>query len=78
MLESEKWGFKEVDAMLTTAKSLIQEDFLVAEMKKYIQELIAHGEEMPGQAKTEAIEALRRTGVLTEDGEEKEKIVSWE
>lgn len=78
MLESEKCGFKEVDAMLTSAKSLIQEDFLVVEMKKYIQELMAQGEKRPGQAKKEAIEALRRTGVLTEDGEEKEKIVSWE
>lgn len=78
MRESEKREFKEVDAMLTAAKYLIQEDSLSAEMKKYIQELVVQGEKMPRQAKIEAIEALRRTGVLTEDGKEKEKIVSWE
>lgn len=71
---------KEVAAMVTTAAKLRRtpemdsQKFLQA-MDAYINQL----KKMPKeQAKKESLAALKRTGVLTENGETKKKIVSWE
>ncbi len=63
--------------MLATVKYFTQEDPLTRELKIYIQELIERESRNPVEVRKEAIEALKRTGVLTEDGKRKEKIVSW-
>lgn len=64
---------KEIDNMTATIR---QNDLEIIEgMKKYIEYLKKLPKE---EAKIKAKEALIRTGVLTEDGEEKESIVSWE
>ena len=57
-----------------------KEEFQFAkEMEAYVKELKAlrkqNGEE---EYRQEALEALRRTGVVTEKGNTRKKIVSWE
>lgn len=47
-------------------------------MKKYIAKLMEEGTKAPEKTREEAIEALKRTGVLSEDGKTKDEIVSWE
>lgn len=69
----------EVDAM-TTATMLQKEEFQFAkEMEAYVKELKSlrkqNGEE---EYRQEALEALRRTGVVTAKGNTRKKIVSWE
>ncbi len=63
--------------MLDAVKYLTQEDPLTSEMKVYIQELLERESKEPEEVRKEAIEALKRTGVLTKDGKRKDKIVTW-
>lgn len=50
-------------------------DELLAQMDRYIEEL----KKMPKEkAKKKSLEALKRTGVIGEDGNPKDTIVSWE
>lgn len=67
---------QEVDAMFTTAQYLIQEDELSLRMREYINS--RKQEAMSPQARQEALDALRRMGVVDENGKPKEEIVSWE
>lgn len=48
---------------------------LLSDMDAYIIKLRA---ESKPQAKTQAVKALKRTGVLTSKGSARKKIVSWE
>lgn len=71
---------KEVAAMVTTAAKLrripdMDSQKILKAMDMYINQLKAMPKE---QAKKESLAALKRTGVLTEDGATKKKIVSWE
>lgn len=68
----------EVDAM-TTAKMLQKEEFQFAnEMEAYVKKLKELTKQNgKGKYRQEAIEALRRTGVVTAKGKAR-KIVSWE
>jgi len=67
---------KDMHNILSAAENLLQEDPLTIKMKSYIQELIEKEATAPGEVEKDAIEALKRTGVLTEDGKRKERIVS--
>ena len=69
---------REVEAMLSTAKQLLREDSLAAEVREYIAALKDQEKKAPDETRLEAISALQRMGLLTENGERKEKIVSWE
>lgn len=64
--------------MMTAAQYLMQESELTLSMRDYVKELNAEGPDVSPQARQEALEALRRMGVVDETGERKEKIVSWE
>lgn len=68
---------QEVDTMLATAQYLTRESELALSMQSYLN---ARREEPTAsqEAKQEALDALRRMGVVDEDGKRKEKIVSWE
>lgn len=65
---------KEVGAMTTTVSLRESEEVFIKEMTSYIEVL----KKQKKLSKTDAKIALIRTGVLTEDGKEKEKIVTWE
>lgn len=70
---------KGVDVM-TTATILEKEEYKFAnEMEKYVKELKSmrkrNGE---AECREEALEALKRTGVVTRNGNTRKKIVSWE
>ena len=69
---------KDVDTMLATTKYLTQESELTVSMRKYTKERRAKGTPISPKDKRDALEALRRMGVVDEDGRQKEKIVSWE
>ena len=47
-------------------------------MREYIAALKDQEKKAPDETRLEAIAALQRMGLLTENGERKEKIVSWE
>lgn len=64
--------------MMTAAQYLMQESELTLSMRDYVKELNAEGPDVSPQARQEALEALRRMGVVDETGERREKIVSWE
>lgn len=68
----------EVDAM-TTAKMLQKEEFQFAnEMEAYVKNFKALTKQNgKGRYRQEALEALKRTGVVTAKGNTRE-IVSWE
>lgn len=65
---------KEVGVMTTTVSLRESEEVFIKEMTSYIEVL----KKQKKLSKTDAKIALIRTGVLTEDGKEKEKIVTWE
>ena len=65
---------KEVGVMTTTVSLRESEEVFIKEMTSYIEVL----KKQKKLSKTDAKIALIRTGVLTEDGKEKEKIVIWE
>lgn len=65
---------KEVGVMPTTVSLRESEEVFIKEMTSYIEVL----KKQKKLSKTDAKIALIRTGVLTEDGKEKEKIVTWE
>lgn len=70
---------KEVDIM-TTATILRNEEFKFAnEMEEYVEE-IKNKRKLKGEAecRKEALAALKRTGVVTKNGNTRKKIVSWE
>lgn len=69
---------REGKRMMTAAQYLMQESELTLSMRDYVKELNAEGPDVSPQARQEALEALRRMGVVDEAGERKEKIVSWE
>lgn len=54
------------------------EKTFIREMNAYINELRRKQECSKKEAKREARTALIRTGVLTVEGKEKDKIVTWE
>lgn len=60
--------------MTTTVSLRESEEVFIKEMTSYIEVL----KKQKKLSKTDAKIALIRTGVLTEDGKEKEKIVTWE
>lgn len=62
----------------TTAKYLTQESELVLQMRSYLTARKAEGTTGSPKEKQEALDALRRMGVVDENGKPKEKIVSWE
>lgn len=64
--------------MMTVAQNLMQESPMAAGMRDYLEELKLCQETNPVLAKQNSIDALKRMGLLTEAGEAKEKIVSWE
>ena len=66
------------EGMFVTRPIPTQENSLVEGMKKYIAKLMEEGTKAPEKTREEAIEALTRTGVLSEDGKTKDEIVSWE
>lgn len=68
----------EVDAV-TTAKMLQKEEFQFAkEMEAYVKKLKELTKQNgKGRYRQEALEALKRTGVVTAEGNTRE-IVSWE
>ena len=65
------------EAMFMSTAVLLKEtkDKYLQEMDKYIMHLQAQPLDV---AKQEAIRALKRTGVMTSNGKQKKKIVSWE
>lgn len=68
---------KDGEIMFTTKMATPQE-ILLEEMRKYILHLTEMGNTHPDLMKKDSIDALKRTGVLSEDGTKKDKIVSWE
>ena len=69
---------KEVGIMSTTVSLRESEEVFVREMSHYVTTLKLQQQKSRYRAQEEAKSALIRTGVLTEEGEEKEKIVTWE
>ena len=74
----ERQAQKAGEGMFMTRSIPIQENSLAEGMKKYIAKIIEEGIKSPEKTREEAIEALKRTGVLSEDGKTKDEIVSWE
>lgn len=64
--------------MLATAKYLTQESDLTLSMRKYTKERRAKGTKISPEERQRALDALRRMGVVDEEGRPKEEIVSWE
>lgn len=69
---------KEVGVMQTTVSLRESEEVFIREMNSYIEVLKKQQLLSKKTARKNARIALIRTGVLTEDGKEKEKIVTWE
>ena len=69
---------KEVGVMPTTVSLRESEEVFIREMNSYIEVLKKQQQLSKAIARKNAKIALIRTGVLTEDGKEKEKIVTWE
>lgn len=64
---------------MNTAVRLLEEEKTFTEMiNRYIREMQTKKQKNPEKAQKEAKEILVRTGVATESGETKDKIVSWE
>ena len=58
-------------------EKILQDELIYAnEMKTYLYNLKAQARLSPEQAKKDAIDALKRTGVIEKDGSAKIKIVS--
>lgn len=64
--------------MSTTVSLRESEETFIREMRSYVVTLKQQQKESRYLARKEAKSALIRTGVLTEEGKEKEKIVTWE
>lgn len=64
--------------MPTTVSLRESEEVFIREMNSYIEVLRKQQQLSKNTARKNARIALIRTGVLTEDGKEKEKIVTWE
>lgn len=69
---------REVDTMSTAVKFREDELVFANGLRDYVLSLKENYEKSPDEARNAAREALIRTGVMSEDGETKEKIVSWE
>ena len=69
---------KEVGVMPTTVSLRESEEVFIREMNSHIEVLKKQQQLSKAIARKNAKIALIRTGVLTEDGKEKEKIVTWE
>ena len=67
---------QEVDTMLSTAQYLTRENELALSMRTYLNDHKI--DTVSPQARQDALDALRRMGVVDENGKQKEKIVSWE
>lgn len=66
---------KEATSMQTAVLLQKKDNQMLSEMDSYIKQL----QQQPrDKAKTEAVKALKRTGVLSSKGTAKKKIVSWE
>ena len=77
-INEKKEKSKEVDIM-STAVRYIEDDMTFARgMSEYIAELKKQQKSSPEKSQKDARDALRRTGVTTEKGVTKDKIVSWE
>lgn len=68
---------KECDTMSPT-KILEDETAYATAIRTYLFTLTEQSKENAEQAKKDAIEALKRTGVVNDNGTAKDKIVSWE
>lgn len=66
---------KEAKPMQTAVLLQKKDNEMLSEMDSYILKLQRQPKET---AKTEAVKALKRTGVLSSKGAVKKKIVSWE
>lgn len=75
---SQKNKIREECSMPVANKIMYDERILVRELQDYINKLVAQQEISESDARQEAFDALQRTGVITPEGEIKEKIVSWE
>lgn len=64
--------------MSTTVSLRESEETFIREMRSYVMTLKQQQKKSEYLARKEAKSALIRTGVLTEEGKEKEKIVTWE
>lgn len=64
--------------MNTTARPLLHDGTFAQEMKMYLENLKKQQANSYEQATEEAMNALKRTGVVAADGKVKKKIVSWE
>ncbi|OUP25324.1 hypothetical protein B5F27_15990 [Faecalibacterium sp. An192] len=64
--------------MSTTVSLRESEETFIREMRSYVMTLKQQQKKSGYLARKEAKSALIRTGVLTEEGKEKEKIVTWE
>lgn len=69
----DKKNGKETSFMAIAVSLNREQDKYIKEMNEYIKKISASP-----QAETEALEALKRTGVVTKQGNLKKKIVSWE
>ena len=63
---------------MSPIKILQDERAYASEMKIYFHDLKKQSQTSTKQAQEEAIDALKRTGVIEKDGSAKSKIVSWE
>ena len=64
---------------MSTAVKLREDEFVFAyELRDYVLSLKEEYENSPEKARDAARKALIRTGVMSEEGTTKEKIVSWE
>lgn len=75
---SRKKDAKEVAVVVTTVSLRESEEVFIREMIAYVEKLKLQQKNCKHEARREAKVALIRTGVLTEDGKAKEKIVTWE
>lgn len=64
--------------MNATARPLLQDGTFAKEMRAYLENLKRQQVNSQEQATKDAMSALKRTGVVAEDGKVKKKIVSWE
>lgn len=64
--------------MTEASKIIRDEEAFSRGMEVYLKKLQKQAKTSKAQAKKDAIEALKRTGVIEENGEPKERIVSWE
>lgn len=69
---------EEVDIMPTALKIIEDEKAFSRGMEEYLKKLQKQAEKSKTQAKKDAIKALKKTGVIDENGKAKERIVSWE